>query len=337
MPIARNLDPARARWTEAGLVRPNGEIDRPVRSSDLLIFPTTLKDSAIVRNDDWLIVKFKRPGRTMFAEFLHLCDASDDRILRFTQRWGTLRAEFAVRWYARRWLNVPSPDQPTRTLDELIRETAAEYFGTDLGDEHHEPTAIYRALCGYVRACLTHAAKIESESDEYWSTKYPRLNEKTWPWGRHGAIQDLQLAVSDLVRIADVTLNLAWDWDTGKWRTEVHLGTAPTLGAIVVQLMLAIARSDSIYTCSGCGVPYVRSESHIRRPKPNQNNYCPECGVDQARLDAKRRYRAKIAAARRLFAAGTPVERIAEELDTETENVEKWIGEENGEAKTRKR
>jgi hypothetical protein len=118
------------------------------------------------------------------------------------------------------------------------------------------------------------------------------------------------------------------------WRTEVRLSQKwPTLSAIVLQSILTVARSD-VYSCAGCGYLYVRGDAHSRRPRPNQNNYCHNCGVPRARLDAKRRYRQKIAEARKLYASGVPIGRIAEQLDTETEN-EKWLGVEDHGKKTR--
>jgi uncharacterized protein YjcR len=49
-----------------------------------------------------------------------------------------------------------------------------------------------------------------------------------------------------------------------------------------------------------------------------------------------RRYRASMRRARQLFAAGIPIGRIAEQLDTKPEKIKKWIGAEYAKKKTRK-
>ena len=94
--------------------------------------------------------------------------------------------------------------------------------------------------------------------------------------------------------------------------------------ALAMQLALSIAGSDSLYTCSGCGAPYV---TELKRPKPGTANYCPKCS---ARGVAKRRavdtYREKKAEALRLDAAGIVVDEIAEKLSTPGSRIRKWLG-----------
>jgi hypothetical protein len=58
----------------------------------------------------------------------------------------------------------------------------------------------------------------------------------------------------------------------------------------------------------------------------------PECSL-RLRM---RRYRASMRRARQLFAAGIPIGRIAEQLDTKPEKIKKWIGAEYAKKKTRK-
>ena len=310
------------------------------------MFPVKLNGSDIVWNsDDWSAVTFKSPRKTLFAEFLRLCGASDERVLGFAEKWGVLDAQAALtRFVQRRFLHA-MPELTTAAsrrdaVNKLVGSFSQTWFAgrVPLAGGAGEPTEVYRGLCRFVRGILTEAAKIQTEDDAYWDQRYP-YQESSEPWGRFRAVALIEREVAELVELSEISFELAWDVDSRDWRTEVHLGlVSPTLAAIVIQTMLSVSRADSIYTCTGCGVPYIRSESHFRRPKPNQNNYCPDCGLEQARLDAKRRYRQKIAEARDLHAAGIPIPRIAEQLDTEVENVEKWVGEqENGKTKTRKR
>ena len=93
------------------------------------------------------------------------------------------------------------------------------------------------------------------------------------------------------------------------------------------ELGLSLAGAESLYTCSGCGFPYVRE---LKRPKPGTANYCPKCsqkGVAQRRaVDA---YREKKAEAIRLEAKGTPVDEIARKLSTPLSRIRKWLGKES--------
>src|ERR1035437_1731506 len=334
-----------ARWHEAGIMPPSGAVDRPIRSSELRVFPTALNGSGIAcENNDWRKATFKLPGKTMFAEFLRLGNATDGRILEFAQRWGVLDTRAALTMFVQgRFLRALPALMSTTSRQDAVEQLVGEYSKSWFGGavppagSALEPTEVYRAFCRFIRGILTEAAKIQTEDDAYWDQRYP-CRDQWEPWGRFRAVELIEDEVSRLVEFSGISFGLAWNTDFDDWQTEVRLGSvSPTLAAIVIQLMLSISRADSIYTCTGCGVPYIRSESHFRRPKPNQNNYCPDCGLDQARLDAKRRYRQKIADARKLHGVGISIARIAEQLDTETENVEKWIGvQDNVKTKTRK-
>ena len=94
--------------------------------------------------------------------------------------------------------------------------------------------------------------------------------------------------------------------------------------ALALQLALSLAGAESLYTCSGCGFPYVRE---LKRPKPGTANYCPKCsekGVAQRRaVDA---YREKKAEAIRLEATGAPADEIARKLSTPVSRIRKWLG-----------
>src|ERR1039457_2789327 len=106
-----------ARWSEAGFVRPSGAIDRPIRSSELRVFPTSLNGAGIAcENNDWSKATLKRPGKTMFAEFLRLGNATDGRVLEFTGRWGVLDARPALtRFVQKKFLGaLPSMSDASR-------------------------------------------------------------------------------------------------------------------------------------------------------------------------------------------------------------------------------
>jgi transposase-like protein len=95
--------------------------------------------------------------------------------------------------------------------------------------------------------------------------------------------------------------------------------------AIALQLALVIADADSLYSCSGCGMPYIRPREK-RRPKPGWANYCTRCsdgGVAQRK--AAESYRGKRAKAVQMHSSGVSLQEIAETLKTEASRVNGWL------------
>lgn len=118
------------------------------------------------------------------------------------------------------------------------------------------------------------------------------------------------------------------------WQTYISYGAIDEFslfGHLAAQLMLAVANADGILSCTGCKNLYLRPMGK-RRPRPGQNSYCEECrgksGKDTARKDAKRRYRAKVADARRRYSAGSSVEELADILRPRggVEAIKRWVG-----------
>jgi hypothetical protein len=73
-------------------------------------------------------------------------------------------------------------------------------------------------------------------------------------------------------------------------RFEIRITGSPALlGALALQIMLAMTRSAGIAVCSGCGKLFPPS----RRPNPNRNAYCKGCGIKAAWREAQTRRRAR--------------------------------------------
>ena len=130
--------------------------------------------------------------------------------------------------------------------------------------------------------------------------------------------------------------DFAVDWNPNSSRWELQVDYHGFLfAALALQLALSLAGAESLYTCSGCGFPYVRE---LKRPKPGTANYCPKCsakGVAQRRaVDA---YREKKAETIRLNEKGTPDEEIARKLGTPLSRIRKWLGKESQAAKKKPR
>jgi hypothetical protein len=59
-------------------------------------------------------------------------------------------------------------------------------------------------------------------------------------------------------------------------RRSIRLGGYGLLGALAIQLVFDVCRSDGLAICTSCGTPYLPAR---RRPRRDQNPYCPDCGV----------------------------------------------------------
>ena len=75
--------------------------------------------------------------------------------------------------------------------------------------------------------------------------------------------------IADWLRIGDVRPRPLW---RGEQPTLV-LSSPGLFGALAIQLLLAMQRSDGVATGSSCG----RAYTPVRRPKQHQRRYCPEC------------------------------------------------------------
>ena len=96
---------------------------------------------------------------------------------------------------------------------------------------------------------------------------------------------------------------------------------------IAFQLALVVADADSLFTCSGCAIPYIRPRQR-KRPKSGWANYCHECsnnGVSKRR--AVEAYRDKKAQAVRMHTSGIPAQEISKQLNTNATRVRGWLKE----------
>jgi len=305
-----------------GFTLENGRVERPISSEELFILPVEIEGDDLVWENNWSDVEFRRPGKGLLSDFLKLHNAPPDRVLRFVRKWGTLNLGPAFE-------RVLKSANTKSITPGLIATFADHWIGPVLCARHlkdPDPLLAYGTLSNRVQRILRLAKDIEDEqiSSSGWTKRYPYHCDLCL-CGKAAAIDEVQREVNWLIRLGEVNFALARDDEQDRWRTTISYTLFPTLGALAMQIVLMVSRADSLYTCSGCGKPYIRAYTHQRKPKPNQNNYCQDCGLDRAKLDAKKRYRRKIQEARRMHGAGVPIGRIAEELDTEAENVENWL------------
>jgi len=108
----------------------------------------------------------------------------------------------------------------------------------------------------------------------------------------------------------------------GGWRLAVSCGYGCVFSAIALQLALTLVHAESLYTCSGCGMPYIRTK---KAPQPGQANFCDACGAQEALRQADLRRRERMAEARRLNAAGSSIKEIADQLGTKAATIRGWL------------
>ena len=134
--------------------------------------------------------------------------------------------------------------------------------------------------------------------------------------------------------VSDFTVN--WSGAQKRWdlQLDYHGRLFP---AIAFQLTLVIGQADSLYSCSGCGIPYIRPRTR-KRPKTGWANYCGQCSKGKvAQRLAAASYREKQAAIR-MFSEGSSVPEIASRIERDVDLVQQWIhkGRKNASEKTRK-
>ena len=108
-----------------------------------------------------------------------------------------------------------------------------------------------------------------------------------------------------------------------RWQLEMHF-QGRFLPAIALQLALAVANAESLFTCNGCGRPYIRSKQ--RKPNAGHANFCSECaGCRKPQREAEKRYRENRREARKLAAVGISVAEIARRIDRTAAVVRGWL------------
>jgi len=325
-------------WEFAGFVdKKSGLLGKPVPTGELFV-PNSIRLDPAKRSLVWTPGaggKSIRPNMTnLFDGFVRLGQEPPAAILDYARRWGLLyldadgtpcvmpyrpqatagrtlpRSEPLDAWeyYSRRASAVlsiadalqkqkrasPSDWQVLGSLDKKLGEQA-------LRDLRHRGGAVdLYALTG----CL-YSAKWDIEQERRWLAMEVAL----WlALGRPG-----------------------FSLNPRSWRLEVDYSGC-LFAAIALQLALTVTDARNLFTCSGCGVPYVREK---KAPKSGQANYCEKCGPNASLREANNRVRERIAEARRLRAEGIGLREIAQQLNVRTskrstalETVQRWIGKE---------
>ena len=322
----------------AGFVDANGNLGRPVPSGHIIVPEKVWRESDAIRWRVGQTPRFREVSRSMLNQFVRLTDS--ESILRFAKIWGVLALSDDT---------VPRPGRrPMREGIEPIAawlyysrraqavlQIAAALKQSKLGDLNDwSRIGILVPSSGYTK---THqeslkAAMLRSHFGMAFNLfvmgKSPEQNVKLGRGFIAGEVgswldcwkEEQTTAVSDFA--------LQWNDVHRRWDLQIDYHGL-LFAAIALQLALVVADADSLYSCSGCGVPYIRSRER-KRPKSGWANYCDQCSKDGvAQRRAVESYRDKRAQAVRLHSSGVPVPEIAEQLHTEATRVRGWL--KNGE------
>ncbi len=160
------------------------------------------------------------------------------------------------------------------------------------GDNPYVPCEWYRSRARECRAILNIAARLAKSvtgAAEDWAVISPDLAERRdlklrhWkpePLTPNEALDTDREVVGEILdswlQLYDIRLSVEWQ-DTP--HLDYRLASTNVMGAVVISLVLAVARVDGLVVCSNCGRPY----SPKRRPRSNQRNYCPDVYCQQAK------------------------------------------------------
>jgi transposase-like protein len=248
------------------------------------------------------------PSDRLISDFLKLGSPTSMKpFVKFAKRYGVFGATQLLDW----------EKVPVSLSDALVLgKERWEVLGC-IGTEW-EPIEFWRVLSG-----------VDPPSDNVWTQFAESAEEREWPPAHHlWARSLLAKVVNHWLRVGRVRLSISLS-DLSKppvsWETQIVCGDiySTLFGTIALQVMLLIAGAETLYTCNGCGIPYIPAG---RRPRRGQNSYCDDCGLDRARRDADRRRKDKMIEARRLHAKGAKPEEIADRLNVRSvASVRRWL------------
>jgi DNA-directed RNA polymerase subunit RPC12/RpoP len=331
-------------WDLGGLIDINGNLGKPVPSGQVLVPGKIELEGDAIRWELAGPARWQEVSRSTLNEFVRLWESDPAAILKFAKNWGILAIK-TIKGKDSMFYR-PCGESMTEGSDPIpawryysrrahaVLNIAAALRQDKLGD-----LADWGVVGTVDNTKESFRAAMETHRYGLGSYMFPTPHP-----GRNVLEQGRQMVASEVASwlsfwredrmhgLSDFTLE--WNPDGARWELKVDYHGF-LFAALALQLALSVAGADSLYTCSGCGAPYVRE---LKRPKPGTANYCPKCsekGVAQRRaVDA---YRDKKAEAIRLNVAGTPADEIAEKLSTPLSRIRKWLGKSPTGEKQRKR
>jgi hypothetical protein len=319
-------------WELGGLVDKDGDIGKPVPSGAVILPGKIELDGDSIR---W---EFAGPARwveispSTLEEFTRLWSEEPAAILRFAQRWGVLVIQ--SRTGSNGMLYRPCGERMTRGSDPIV---AWQYYSRRAFAVLNIVAALNQGKLGDL-ADWDAIAAVENSPESCEAAS--ELHRYGMPFylvpiavpgrdvvdlGRSAIANEIEIWLSSWKDRRDhgvSDFSVVWNPCSKHWELRVDYHGF-LFAALALQLALCIAGAENLYTCSGCGFPYIRK---TKRPKPGTANYCEGCGqkgVAQRRaVDA---YRDKKAEAIRFASKGMAPGDIAVKLNTPLPKIRKWV------------
>jgi len=333
-----------ADWDLGGLTDIDGNLGKPVPSGQVLVPGKIELDGEAIRWELGGPARCQEISRSTLNEFVKLWDLDSAAILRFAKKWGVLAIQTLGEKESLRYR--PCGESMTEGSDPIA---AWKYFSRRAYAVLNIVAALRQDKLGDladwgVIAVIDNtreAYKAALEQHKYGMGWYlfpkPTRNRSLVEQGRHMVAAEVGTWLTTwregrMRGISDFSVE--WNPQRGRWQLQIDYHGF-LFAALALQLALSVAGAESLYTCSGCGAPYVRE---IKRPKPGTANYCPKCseeGVAQRRaVDA---YREKKAEAVRLEATGLSADEIAKKLNAPLSRIRKWLKKEELKSKKQRK
>jgi hypothetical protein len=336
----------------AGFPDEDGNLGRPVPAGQIIVPKEVwLEDDCI----HWKLGnrQLRDVSRSMLNQFIRLSDA--DSVLRFAREWGVLAL-------SKNLADDPGDRHylPGRQMEDGVEPVSAwQYYSERAKAVLNVAAALKEGKLGdmsdWDKLATFFGGPIQDKRVMEWGEKRFREPHFGFGWMLYdglGApserIEVARDAISNEIKAwlecwrkgrTDHPSDFALRWIDEKQRWDLQISYHGLLfPAIGLQLALVLADADSLYDCSGCGIPYVRPRER-KRPKPGCDNYCDNCSKDGvAERRAAENYRHKRAEAVRLHSTGSSVSEIAEELKANPTKIRQWVekGDGDGKKKTRK-
>lgn len=247
-----------------------------------------LKGSGLVWRFD--LGRYVSSGPGLLADFLQLGDASDLAICGYAKKWGVLQICKLHNLPASH--NVASPpSKETAWFCQCKLRLINEGRGLSYG----EPCEAWRKYARQAQAILSLAAQLREGNPgplQDWQVLRPKKLIEEWLTDKgstknqkvfEGRLQ-VSFELKTWLGLGNVGFAPYW----GEADPIVLFGNRRLFGALALQLLFTVSRTEGFAFCSSCGQCYPPEK---RRPRPDQRRYCKRCKkVGRDKADASRDY-----------------------------------------------
>ncbi len=319
-------------WDFAGFTGPESLLGRYIQDGMILVPRISKPFEAGFYWEVTAESKWIDAPKGLIDKFIALRDKDNEAIVTFAKQYGILWPYTRKAW--RRGI-----EKFDDWRDASRRAWAIVEMATFVQAGKPVPAAVLDVLCkdegvGHMEVRVLDADLSipvwrygDGRTPDFPRYRRPTAQDEIAAWIEHG-VQIVAAEISEWMQVGGVSLALTVN--EGTWDLRVSF-QGRLIGALALQLALAVSRSDVPFTCSECGKVYIRGRDEgqsrrRRRPNPGWRNFCPECGRKAAVRAADERRRRNVAEARRLHREEKlSYEAIAEKLGKDLPLVKRWI------------